>query len=385
MQRLINSPIGEVVPTLDGHRAFVPNPLPRQLSLAPKLVTSLDRSTHAVGLLAGVGETIPNPRLLIRPLMRREATLSSRIEGTVSSLSDILESEVGGRPRYEDDTQEVVNYVRALQHGIDSLWRLPISFRLVNEMHAILMRSVRGEDKSPGEFRDNQVYIGPLGSRITAARYVPPPPERVRDLFHDLENFVNDRESALPPLIQCALMHYQFEAIHPYRDGNGRMGRLLIPFFLQERDLIPVPLLYLSAYFERDRQRYYDELLNVSMTGDWDQWLLYFLEGVETEARDTVARVRRLRSLQDEWRTLLQERRESVNCVRLLDEICAQPVITARRAAEFLGVTGVGARRMLDRLCDAGILRRSTRNRPNLYTAERLIEELERPLALTDE
>ncbi len=384
MQQLIDSPVGAVVSTIEGHGAFVPNSLPRNLPLSSQLVASLTGATHAVGILAGVGETIPNPLLLYRPLMHREAELSSRIEGTVSSLSEVMGLEVGGRARFQDDAIEVVNYVRALQYGIDNLQRLPISFRLVNEMHAILMEGVRGQDKLPGAFRDNQVYIGSTRSRIEDARYVPPPPGLVRDLFHDLENFVNERDDLLPPLIRCGLMHYQFEAIHPYRDGNGRIGRLLIPFFLQERGLMPIPLLYLSAYFERDRQRYYDELFNVSATGGWEQWLLYFLEGVETEARDAAARVRRLRDLQEEWRTLLRNRRESANCLRLLDEVCAQPVLTVRRAAEFLGVTRVGARRVLDRLIDAGIVRRLTGTRPNLYFADRLIEELGRPRATDD-
>ena len=385
MQRLINSPGGQLVPTIQGQQSFVPNPLPRQLPLSPTIIASLDRATHAVGILAGVGETIPNPNLLIRPLMRREAELSSRIEGTVSSLSDVLEFEAGGRPRYQDDVREIVNYTRALNHGINSLERLPISFRLVNEMHQILMEGVRGQDKRPGKFRDNQVFIGSPHSRLEDARFVPPPPEQVRDLFHDLENFLNDGEPLLPPLIRCAMMHYQFETIHPYRDGNGRIGRLLIPFFLQERGLMPKPLLYLSAYFERDRPRYYDELLNVSVTGDYLRWIEYFLAGVEHEARDAAARVRRLRGLQDEWRSLLQQRRESVNCLRLLDEICAQPVTTARRTAEFLDVSRVGARRILDRLVDAGIIQLHSHSRPHVYVSERLIDELERPSALTDD
>lgn len=382
MQQLSNSPVGSIVPTIEGHRAFIPDPLPRDLSLSSVLVDSLTSTSHAVGVLAGVGETIANPLLLYQPLMRREAELSSRIEGTVSSLSEVIGFEVGGRARFQYDAMEVVNYVRALQYGIDNLQRLPISYRLVNEMHAILMEGVRGQDKLPGAFRDNQVYIGSAHSRIEDARYVPPPPDFVRDLFHDLENFVNEREGLLPPLIRCALMHYQFEAIHPYRDGNGRIGRLLIPFFLQEHGLMPIPLLYLSAYFERDRQRYYDELFNVSVTGNRERWLLYFLEGVETEARDAAARIRRLRDLQEEWRALLRDRRESASCLRLLDEVCAQPVLTVRRAAEFLGVTRVGARRVLDRLVDAGIVQRLTGTRPNLYFADRLIEELERPHAI---
>lgn len=380
MQRPAGNPRGRLVPIPAGINAFVPHPLPREMSLGGPFVRLIAEASEAVGILAGIGETMPNPRLLLRPLMRREATLSSRIEGTVSTLADVLGYEEGRQARFADDAQEVVNYVVALEHGIERLNELPISYRPVNELHAILMRGVRGQDMRAGEFRDVQVYIGGAYSRIQDARYVPPPPHLLIELFRDLEDFINDAASPLPALVRCALIHYQFEAIRPYRDGNGRIGRLLISLFLQAVGSLPAPLLYLSAYFERDRGRYYDELLNVSMTGDLEQWGTYFLEGVTIEARDTVARIRRLRDLLDEWRDHLLSRRSSANDARLLDEIFARPVITARGSAEALGVTTVGARRVLDRLVEVGILRRASGGRPRLYFADRLIEELERPL-----
>ena len=342
------------------------------------VMRSLNLASRSLANLNGTALSVPNPQLLIDAFAITEAVASSEIENVNTTSDELFRFMAVGNERASDATKEAARYRPALSMGIDRLQSNP---RLDAQLFVDTCSQILGTSV---DVRESAVFIGNPRTRYVA--YTPPyGKSTLLHLLDNLLNFANETAPGLDPIIKMAIMHYQFEAIHPYRDGNGRMGRLLIPFFLQERDLIPVPLLYLSAYFERDRQRYYDELLNVSMTGDWDQWLLYFLEGVETEARDTVARVRRLRSLQDEWRTLLQERRESVNCVRLLDEICAQPVITARRAAEFLGVTGVGARRMLDRLCDAGILRRSTRNRPNLYTAERLIEELERPLALTDE
>ena len=382
MQRLSASPVGRLTPIDQGGFAFIPNPLPVEVPLDAGLIVALDRAARAVGMIAGVGETIPNPHLLIRPFMRREAVLSSQIEGTIASLSDVAASETQTRPAKDSDVTEVYNYVAALEHGIERLAALPISFRLVNEIHERLMRGVRGQEPRPGEFRDTQVIIGAPASRIQDARFIPPPASHVRDLFLDLERFINDDNDRMPPLIRCALMHYQFEAIHPYRDGNGRTGRLLITLYLLQSGVLPEPLLYLSAYFERDRQRYYDELLNVSVTGDWAPWIDYFLTGVETEARDTVERIRRVRGLQEGWRDLLRSRGESANGLRLLDELCASLVTTAPQASTFLGITDAGARRVLDRLVDAGIVRRLTNNRPNLYIAQRLIQEIERPIAL---
>ena len=377
MERLSRSPVGRLVPIEEGNSAFVPEPLPESLPLGEETVALLDAASRAVGVLAGVGETVPNPHILIRPLLRREAVLSSRIEGTMASLTDVVSAEAGPPTRPRGDVREVMNYVEAVDHGLQRLGRLPISYRLVLELHDILMREVRGQETRPGEFRDTQVYIGPPGSLIGNARFVPPPPEYTRDLFQRLEEFTNRRDGQMPPLVRCALMHYQFEAIHPFRDGNGRIGRLLITLFLQESGLLPQPLLHLSAYFERDRQRYYDELLNVSVTGDLERWAQYFLRGVEQEARDTTARIRRLREVQEGWRDMLRARGESANGLRLLDEICARLIITAPAAASFLGITDAGARRVLERLIDAGIVWRFAETRPNLYVVNELIAMIE--------
>ncbi len=380
MQRLVNSPSGRLVPTIEGQSAFVPGSLPDELQLNPQLVMLLDQASRSVAMLAGVGETIPNPHLLIRPFLRREATLSSKIEGTEASLTDVLEFEARGRYRGSghDDTDEVLNYVIALERGIDRLDSLPISYRLVRELHEILMSGVRGQDKRPGEFRTGQVWIGPPGSSIRNARFVPPPPALLRDLFLDWEGFVNDSLN-LPPLVRCAMMHYQFEAIHPFTDGNGRIGRLLITLFLKATGVLTTPLLYLSAYFERDRQRYYDELLNVSATGDWERWLSYFLEGAHRESQDALVRIRRLRDLQDEWRELLLEQGGAVSGLRLLEELFARPVLAVSDASSVLEMTDPGARGVLNRLVEAGILTRID-TWPVLYIARRLIEEIDKPI-----
>lgn len=351
--------------------------------MSQRLVSLLVDASSTVGTLRGVGETVPNPRLLIRPFIRREAVLSSRIEGTIASLSDVFAYEVEDRSPPGSDVAEVMNYVTALEYGIDQLESIPISYRLVNEIHARLLEGVRGQDTLPGKFRCVQVWIVATGFTIRDAQFVPPPPDRLRDLFHDWEEFVNE-PSQLPPLVRCALMHYQLEAIHPYPDGNGRIGRLLITLFLCASGVLPEPLLYMSAYFERDRQRYYDELFAVSETGDWEQWLTYFLIGVHQEARDTMERLRRIRSIQDEWRALLQSRNATANDLRLLDDLFSHPVTTASRATKLLEISDAGARGVLNRLVDAEILTRVERHRPNLYVARRIIDEIDKPIASQD-
>ena len=381
MDRLQDSPTGQLVPTIEGQRAFVPAPLPREIQPSMKLMRSLDEAASAVANLAGVGETIQNPYLLIRPFVRREAVLSSRIEGTQASISDLFRYEASGGRRSGGDVQEVANYVDALDQGLMLLGALPISLRLVNQLHAVLMEGVRGEESRPGELRDEQVWIGPPGSLIGEARYVPPPASLVRDLLLDWERFVNE-SGALPALFQCAMMHYQFEAIHPYRDGNGRIGRLLIPLFLCAREVLPQPLLYLSAYFERDRSAYYDQLFRVSETGDWETWIVYFLRGVAEQARDAQVRVRRVRELQEQKRQVLLMRRESANALRLLDEVIARVFVTASDVARLLSFTQAGARRILERLVSSGVLEELGDEWPRLYVAMDLLELIEAPTVL---
>ena len=378
MERLQNSPSGHLVPTVEGQRAFVPAPLPRHIEPSMQLMRSLEEAASAVANLAGVGETMQNPHLLIRPFVRREAVLSSRIEGTQASISDLFRYEASGRSRPGGDVQEVANYVQALNRGLELLGELPISLRLINQLHAVLMEGVRGEESRPGELRDRQVWIGSTGTPIQEARYVPPPPDLVRDMLLDWELFVNEA-GALPALFQCAMMHYQFEAIHPYRDGNGRIGRLLIPLFLCERGVLPKPFLYLSAYFERDRSAYYDQLFRVSATGDWETWIVYFLRGVAEQARDAQVRVRQIRDLHERMRDDLLMRRESANAQRLLDDIFAMPIVTVSEVSRLLGVTPAGARRILERLVGAGLLEELGDEWPRLYVCGELLDLIGAP------
>ena len=258
--------------------------------------------------------------------------------------------------------------------------KLPISVRLINDVHSVLLRDVRGGERRPGELRDEQVWIGSPGALIQEARYIPPPADLIRDLLLDWEHFVNESDE-LPALFQCAMMHYQFEAIHPYRDGNGRIGRLLITLFLCAKGVLPKPLLYLSAYFERDRNAYYDQLFRVSETGDWETWIVYFLRGVAQQALDARARVRRVRDLQERMRQVLLDRRESANALRLLDEVFARPIMTSVEAARLIGVTPAGARRILERLAQAGVLDELGDEWPRLYIATELLQLIEAPTA----
>ena len=362
---------GQLTPA-GGAFAFVPHPLPREVPLDSDTIYLLDEASRAVARLDGVGETLANPNLLIAPFLRREAVLSSRIEGTQASVSDVYVAEATGEPR--GDAQEVANYVRALHEDTQRLADLPICVRLARELHEVLLRGVRGQDQRPGETRTIQVLIG--STRIEDARFVPPPAEFVDDLLADWERFVND-DVPLPPLVRCALMHYQFEAIHPFRDGNGRVGRLLIPLLLIERSVLKSPLLYLSAWFERHRQQYYDELYAVSATGAWTPWLRFFLEGAREQADDAVIRARKVRDLQESYRERLQLAGASANAFRLADSLFLAPVVTRPSAATFLEVTLAGASRIVERLVEAGILRPLWPGRPQLYGATELIDLLE--------
>ena len=375
------SPIGRWERSIGGYEAYVPEPLPRQLELDSSLVYLLDTASRSVSVLAGIGETLPNPYLLIRPFIRREAVLSSRIEGTQASLSDLFIYEASERTADPGgDVREVANYVRALEHGLQRLDDLPVSIRLMNELHSKLLEGVRGEDTMPGQLRNRQVWIGQEGTSLEEARFVPPPATMVPDLLADLESFLNE-DLQMPPLIQAALMHYQFETIHPYIDGNGRVGRLLIVLFLCSRGVLETPLLYLSAYLERLRDSYYDHLLRLSSTGEWGDWLRFFLRGVDLQARDAAVRSRRIRDLQDDYRSRLQNVR-SRYAHRLLDEVLMAPFLTAQRVASDLGVTLRSARALLERFVSLDILTEDRTTRPRRYVARDLLLEIERPLAV---
>src|SRR5260221_13935397 len=283
--------------TLEGHIAFFPPPTARAINLDPGDIALLSTADRALGELSGVGKRLREPRMFIRPYLRREAVLSSRIEGTQSSLSDLLLFEAEGVPHDTGDAREVLNYVHALERGIARLPKLPVSLRLVLEMHAVLMKGVRGEKSTPGTFRTTQNWIGPHGTPIERAVFVPPPPAALAGALDDWEKYAHE-EDETPPLIRCALMHYQFETIHPFADGNGRLGRLLMPLFLIESGCLSQPLLYLSAYFEQRRAAYYGALSEGRPSGDLKPWIRLFLDATAVQAVDAARRAAELTKLE---------------------------------------------------------------------------------------
>ncbi len=356
----------------DSNVAFVPAPLPPTLDFTSELVTELSKAAGCIGLLAGTGRNLQNPALLIGPYLRREAVLSSRIEGTMSTLADLYEDEATGSAR--GDVREVRNYLTAHEYGLKTLKKLPLCLRLLREVHKRLMQGVRGHDRHPGRFRSYQNWIGrDPGAPIEEARYVPPPVPEMQVALSDFENFLHDK--TLPPLVVAALAHYQFEAIHPFGDGNGRIGRLLISLLLHERGLLPQPLLYISAYFERSGVEYYDRLLRVSTHGDWHGWLTYFLKGVAIQAQAAVDDAERLLDLQARYHDLLSGARARQAAHRLIDQLFMNPYITAPRAAKVLKVSAPTARAAIRDLEAQGILCEQTgRKWGQLFLAGSILE-----------
>jgi Fic family protein len=329
--------------------------------------------------LAAQAHHLPNPHLLVSPFIHREAVLSSRIEGTQADLADVYAYRAGqlalpGVNRApEADVHEVTNYIIALDYGLNRMKQLPVGKRLMRELHARLLEGVRGAEARPGEFRRKQNYIAPHGASVAEARYVPPPASHLDQCLDDLEKYLHADD--YPPLVRLALIHYQFEAIHPFLDGNGRIGRLLISLLLVYWDLLPLPLLYLSAFFERNRAAYYDLLRAVSERAAWNEWIAFFLRGVAEQAADATNRAKQLQALQAEWRQLLTRARASSLVPALADSLFDEPVLTISQAQKRLGVTYRTAGKVVRHLEEVGILMEltgATQNR--VYMAQRILE-----------
>ena len=363
-----------------GLSAFVPGPMPTSMALTPTTVRLLARASRSLGELSGLGAMLPNANLLIRPHLRREAILSSRIEEKFATVQQLATFEVVAAEE-TPDVREVGNYVDALEYGLSRIRELPLSLRLIRELHERLLSGVRGEDQLPGEFRRTQNYIGRPGQPIGNARYVPPPPPMMLDALHDLERSIY-ADSELPSLIKIALTHYQFEAIHPFNDGNGRVGRLLITLQLHHEGLLSQPLLYLSAFFSAHQRGYYDRLLAVSRNGEWTPWIDFFLEGVAEQSRDAGLRAQRLLALREDLRRRLRELRSPRFPLQLIDELFHTPLVTAGQVRKLLNVTPRSAQQIIDKLIAAGVLREVTGQRRNRrYAAPEVIEVLEAPTA----
>lgn len=359
-----------------GFVAFVPDALPPTIVWDSALVQAISTADRALGELAGVGRTLPNPHLLIRPFVQKEAVLSSRIEGTRASLPDLLLFDIDPTNETEvDDAREVRNYVTALEYGLQRIDRLPIGTRLLRELHEILLDGVRG-DGSAGELRRLQVHIGPT-KRMTDATFIPAPANEVPRLLSDLEKFIHSSPE-IPALVRLAMIHYQFEAIHPFHDGNGRIGRLLISLLLSAEQLLPEPLLYLSAYFERNRDEYYRALREVSTRGDWRQWFLYFLEGVRQQSFDAIDTANRLTNLRASFHERLHTPRRTGLLHKLVDNLFVRPVITIPEAARILDITYRSAQQNVDRLVETRILRELTGQKRNrIFIADEIVRAIE--------
>jgi Fic family protein len=371
---------GRLVSTIGGQLAFLPNDLPPPLVWTSDLVGCLSAADRALGRLAGLGQDMSNPHLLIRPFLRREAVLSSQIEGTQASMPDLLLFEINPQvERDMPDVREVSNYVHALEYGLERVKTLPLSLRLMREMHKRLLAGVRGEDNAPGEFRTCQVHIGPRGAGIEQATFVPPPPSELNRLLGALERYLHE-PGDLPPVVRLALVHYQFETIHPFRDGNGRIGRLLISLMLCLEKILPMPLLYLSAYFQRTRQEYYEQLRRVSQVGTWNDWITYFARGVASEAMDAVDRAQRLKVMQADYVKKVRKARASALLGQLIEELFNYPMVSIAKVSQLLNVHPSTAQKHIDRLAKAGILRETTgRKRNQLFVAEGIIKAVYEP------
>jgi len=355
---------GRYVQQPTGYRAFVPAPLPPDppLRLDGELRDLLSQADYALGRLDGAVLTLPNPDLFVFMYVRKEAVLSSQIEGTQSSLQNLLAAEAQLLdPDAPSDVAEVVNYVKAMNHGLDRLAELPVSVRLIREIHAVLMKGVRGGKLTPGELRTSQNWIGPPGCTLREATFVPPPPHEVPQALSDLERFLHS-ESPLPVLVQVGLVHAQFETIHPFLDGNGRIGRLLITFLLTEKKRLARPVLYLSHYFKRHRAEYYERLQAVRDEGNWEGWFGFFLRGVAevaAEATQTAAAILRMR---EDYRSRITEKlgRAAGNGHRVMEKLFNHPIVTVANVRKWLNVTPAGANQLVNRLVDVGLLREIT-------------------------
>jgi Fic family protein len=357
---------GRVIRQPEGYRAFIPAPLPPEppLRFDSQLATVLAGAGTALGRLDGVAATLPNPELFVAMYVRREAVLSSQIEGTQSTLDDVLAFEIDSdRSKLPGDIEEVVNYVNAMNYGLSRLGSLPLSLRLLREIHGKLLTGGRGSEKSPGEFRHSQNWIGG-GPRLADATFIPPPPHEMRTALGDLERFLHD-SGGLDPLIVCALAHAQFETIHPFLDGNGRVGRLLVTFLLCHAKVLRRPVLYLSHYLKRHRGSYYDRLTAVRYEGDWEGWLRFFLTGVAEVAREAEQTARQIVELRERLRHAAQSTDMSVNTLKLLDHLFEQPVINVKEAQRRLSVSFPAANGMVNELQRVGVLTEVTGGRRN--------------------
>jgi Fic family protein len=365
---------GNYIRQSSGYRAFIPAPLPPQINMDIELQELLSKADRALGRLDGSIQTLPNPDLFVFMYMRKEAVLSSQIEGTQASINDLIkaEAEIFDNTSRRSDVSEVINYVAAMNYGLNRLKDLPLSRRMILEIHERLLRNVRGNKMNPGEIRRSQNWIGPSGCTLMDATFVPPPYGVADEAFGDLERFLHD-ESPMPPLIRIGIAHAQFETIHPFLDGNGRIGRLLITFFLCTEQILQKPVLYISYFLKRHRDEYYGSLQSVRENGDWESWLKFFLRGVTEVAHQATDTARKIVALRENHRELIAEKfgNHAGKAVRLLERLYERPTVTVNDVTRLLSISFPNANALVDKFVQQAILNELTgnaRNRVFFYT-----------------
>lgn len=380
---LVTSPrTGRVVTTLTGYQTFIPNKLPPDppVLMDDEMQYLLSAADRKLGLLDGIIRVLPNPELFLAMYVKKEAVLSSQIEGTQASLVDVLDTpEDGSNDNGKNDVEDVVNYVKAMKYGLARLQELPLSLRLICEIHGVLLKGVRGSDRHPGEFRKSQNWIGPAGCTLATATFVPPPPDEMIHAMGDLELFFHN-QAFIPPLIKIAMIHAQFETIHPFLDGNGRMGRLLITFWLCQQEILSKPLLYLSYYFKQNRTEYYDRLMNVRLRGDWENWIKFFLKGVAATAEGATNSATQILAMKDRYEKQLSEMPgNNNNSHRLLDLLFEMPRISRADVKDRLEISSPTAGALLEQFENLGILADITpeRQRNKRYSFAEYVSLLE--------
>jgi Fic family protein len=361
---------GRLVRQSSGYTAFIPSVLPPTppVTVDASMQKLLSKADQAIGRLDGYAEQLPNPDLFVAMCVRREAVLSSQIEGTQSTLDDVLKFELDPSLReVPQDVEEIVNYVRAMNYGLERVNELPLSLRLLREIHGQLLRDGRGHERQPGEFRTSQNWIGAENASLATASYVPPPPHEMREALDNFERSLHE-DLDLPDLIYCGLAHAQFETIHPFLDGNGRVGRLLVTFLLVHRETLRRPLLYISYFLKRHRAEYYDRLTAIRLDGDWEGWTRFFLRGVAETALEATETARAIVRMRETHRAVVEEAGLGLNGLRLVDLLFARPLVNVKLVAELLGGDGVSFRTangLVSEFTRLGLLHEMTGGRRN--------------------
>jgi Fic family protein len=358
---------GTFIKQQKNYSAFIPKPLPPNppINIDLELISLLSNADRKLGRLDGITQVLPNPELFVAMYVKKEAVLSSQIEGTQASLIDILDEDSSQVESKGKNVEEVVNYIRAMNYGLDRLKQFPLCLRLIKEIHAELLDGVRGSERNPGEFRRSQNWIGSANCNLSNATFIPPPVNEMEKAMGDLELFFYD-EDEIPILIKIALIHAQFETIHPFLDGNGRMGRLLITFWLCQQKILNKPLLYLSYYFKRNRTEYYDRLMDVRLKGDWESWLKFFLKGIAEVSDESIDTAKKILSLKEQNSKLISQFvRNPSNGLKLLEVLFEHPIITINKVAECLEISYPTANTLVGELCNLEILQQNDSNLRN--------------------